>query len=51
MRREDALLTFGIVIAVGSAVPAAMGFWVWLGFMTGVMTTLVAAAVANANFE
>ena len=31
MRREDALLTFGIVIAVGSAVPAAMGFLVWLG--------------------
>ena len=51
MTKSDTLLSFGLVIASASAVTASISFWMWLEFMTGVLVTLVAAAIAGTDFE
>jgi hypothetical protein len=48
---RDATLIFGILITCGAAVTMALSPLAWLGYLCGVLVTLVAAAVANANFE
>jgi hypothetical protein len=51
MRRQDAILGFGILLACGATVAAAMGVMALLGYTLGVITTLVSAVIVNTSFE
>jgi hypothetical protein len=51
VEQRDAVLTFGLQLAAGSATTIAISPLVWIGFVCGVVVTLVSAAIAIANFE
>jgi hypothetical protein len=44
-------MPFAILLAIGAAVAAAMGWQMLTGFCAGVALTLVAAAIAGADFD
>jgi hypothetical protein len=50
--RHDAVLCFGLMLLCASAIAAAVGFQIVVGFVMGVFCTLMAAAVAgSADFD
>jgi hypothetical protein len=48
---DGTFLLFGPVLASAASVTAAVSPWLCLGFFLGVGTTLVAGAIAAAQFE
>jgi hypothetical protein len=50
-RRHDSIVTFGVVLACAGAVAAVFGFEMLIGFVTGVIVTILAAVLAGIDFE
>jgi hypothetical protein len=49
--RQDSVLTFCVMLAIGAAIAAAAGIEVMLGFVAGIIATLgVAAVTASTDF-
>jgi len=51
VERRDSVLTFGLLLAGAGALAAAVGLQMLSGFVAGVIVTLMAAAIAGADFD